>query len=88
MREVIQTGLYAKLWGADIIVSKVVPAGTVFGIGDQEFVGVLPVRQDIEVFPADEPKRLMLGWVVAEEIGLAILNARGVASGRKSTLAG
>lgn len=83
-REILQTGLYAKIWGADIIVSKIVPPGTVYGCADPEFVGVMPVRQDIEVLPADEPKRLSLGWVVSEIIGLCVANARGVSAGRKS----
>lgn len=84
MREVLQTGLYAHIWGSDIMVSKIVPPGTVYACADPEFVGVMPVRQDIEVLPADEPKQLKLGWVVSEIIGLAIVNPRGVAAGRKS----
>ena len=88
MREVMQTGLFAHIWGADIIVSKVVPSGTVFGCADPEFVGVMPIRQDIEVLPADEPRRLSLGWVVNEIIGIAIANARGVGVGRKSVAVG
>ena len=46
-REILQTGLYAHIWGADILVSKIVPAGTVYGCSDPEFVGVMPIRQDI-----------------------------------------
>jgi len=88
MREILQTGLYAHLWGADIIVSKVVPQGTVFGVADPEFIGVMPVRQDIEVLPADEPKQLKLGWVVNEIIGVGIVNSRGCAVGRKSVAVG
>jgi len=87
-REILQTGLYARIFGADIIVSKIVTPGTVFGCADPEFVGVMPVRQDIEVLPADEPKRLSLGWVVSEIIGVGIVNARGVAVGRKSVTVG
>ena len=87
-REILQTGLYAHIWGADIIVSKIVPPGTVYAAADPEFVGVMPVRQDIEVLPADEPKQLKLGWVVSEIIGLAIVNPRGVSAGRKSILQG
>lgn len=87
-REVLQTGLYAHIWGADIIVSKIVPPGTVYAAADPEFVGVMPIRQDIEVLPADEPKQLKLGWVVSEIIGLAIVNPRGVSCGRKSILQG
>jgi len=85
-REILQTGLFGRLWGADILVSKIVPPGTVFGCADADFVGVMPIVQDIEVMPADEPKRLLLGWVVTEMIGLAIVNPRGVACGKKTTL--
>lgn len=87
-REILQTGLFAHAWGADVMVSKIVPPGTVYGCADPEFVGVLPVRQDIEVMPADEPKQLKLGWVVSEIIGIGIVNARGVAKGSKSTTVG
>lgn len=88
MREVLQTGLYAHIWGTDIMVSKIVPPGTVYAAADPEFVGVMPVRQDIEVLPADEPRQLKLGWVVSEIIGLAIVNPRGTAAGRKSVVIG
>jgi hypothetical protein len=57
MREILQTGLYAHIWGADIMVSKIVPPGTVYACADPEFVGVMPIRQDIEVLPADEPNK-------------------------------
>lgn len=87
-REILQTGLYAHIWGADVMVSKIVPAGTVYGCADPEFVGVMPVRQDIEVLPADEPKQLKLGWVVSEIIGIGIVNPRGVSKGNKSTTIG
>jgi len=81
-REILQTGLYGHIFGADIVVSKVVPARSVFAVADPEFVGVMPVRQDIEVLPADEPKQLKLGWVVSEIIGIGIVNPRGVAVGQ------
>jgi hypothetical protein len=83
-RELLSTGLMARLFGADIIVSKMVTPGTVFALADAEFVGVMPVRQDIEAIPADEPKRLSLGWVVSEIVGFGVVNTRGVAVGRKS----
>ena len=78
-REILQTGLFGRLWTADIIVSKVVPAKTVYACADADFVGPMPIRQDIEVLPADEPKQLKLGWVVNELIGIAVANSRGVA---------
>lgn len=80
-REILQTGLYGTIFGADIIVSKIVPAGKSFATAEPELVGVMPVRQDIEVMPADEPKQLKMGWVVSEIIGIGIVNPRGVATG-------
>jgi len=80
-RELLQTGLYGHIFGADIVVSKVVPSGRAFACADPEFVGVMPVRQDIEVLPADEPKQLKLGWVVSEIVGIGVVNPRGVATG-------
>jgi len=80
-RETLQTGLYGHIFGADIIVSKIVPAGQAFACADPEFVGVMPVRQDIEVMPADEPKQLKIGFVCSIIEGVAILNPRGVATG-------
>ena len=83
-REVLQTGLFGRLWTADVIVSKVVPTKTVYAVADADFVGPMPIRQDIEVLPADEPKQLKLGWVINELIGIAVANSRAVS---KYTLA-
>lgn len=80
-RELLQTGLYGHIFGADIIVSKIVPTRQVFACAEPEFVGVMPVRQDIEVIPADEPKQLKLGWVVSEIVGVGIVSPRGTSSG-------
>lgn len=82
-REILQTGLYGKLFAADIIVSKIVPSGTVFGCADPEFVGVMPVRQNVEVLPNDKLDRLSLGWAIFETVGIGITNARGVVAARK-----
>lgn len=52
------------------------------------FIGVMPIRRDIEVLPADEPKQLKLGWIVREKIGVAVVNPRGCSKGRKSVVIG
>ena len=87
-REVLQTGMYGSIWGSDIMVSKIVPPGTIYGCADPEFLGVMPVYSPIEVMPADEPRKLSLGWVVSEMIGIGIVNPRGCAAGRKSVTIG
>jgi hypothetical protein len=58
--------------------SKIIPPNTIYACEDPEFIGKMPIRQDILVLPADEPKQLKLGWIVSEMIGIGIVNPRGV----------
>ena len=76
--EVLQTGVFGRLWTADIIISKLCPLNTVYCLADPEFVGVLPIRIDIQVIPADEPKNLRLGWIIFEELGMSVVNSMAV----------
>ena len=39
----------------------------------------MPIRQDIQVIPADDIRNLRIGWIVYEEIGLSVVNAMSVA---------
>ncbi len=73
-RDVLMSGLFGHLWTADIHVSTMVPKNTIYVLAPGEFVGAMPVRQDITVLPADDPKALRLGWVIYEEIGIAVIN--------------
>jgi hypothetical protein len=36
--------------------------------------GAFPIRQDSTVLPADDPKKMRLGWVIYEEIGIVVVN--------------
>jgi len=77
-REVLHTGLFGHIWTADILVSRRATPGEVLIMADPEFLGVMPIRQDIQVLPADDPANLMIGFVVYEEIGVAVANPRAV----------
>lgn len=77
-REVLMTGLWAHIWTTDILVSNLCPVNRVFVVAEPEQTGVLPIRQDITVTPADIMPRLTLGWVIYETIGMGILNPRSV----------
>ncbi len=79
-RDVIMSGLFGHVWTADIHVSTMVPKNTIYVLAPGEFVGAMPVRQDITVIPADEPKLLRLGWVIYEELGFGIINDYATAS--------
>lgn len=44
--------------------------GEIYGVGDPEFVGNIPIRQEIEVLPADVPKETkieMHGWIIIDD---------------------
>jgi hypothetical protein len=73
-KEVLTTGLFGHIWTADIHVSSRMPTDTVFVLAPAEYLGAFPIRQDITVLPADDPKKLRLGWVIYEEIGIVIIN--------------
>ena len=78
-REIITTGLYGHLWTADIHISSRMDKDTVLVVASPETVGAFPIRQDITVLPADDPKKLRLGWVIYEEVGIVIINDYAVA---------
>ena len=59
-----------KLWEKDVYVSPHVPMSETLILSDPEFVGVIPVRQDITI---------MVGTTF-EEIGMAILNPYAISS--------
>ena len=78
-REVLTSGLFGHLWTADIHVSSRMPTGTVLLLAPADYVGAFPIRQDITVLPADDPKKLRLGWIVYEEVGICVINDYAVA---------
>ena len=78
-KEVLTTGLFGHLFTADIHVSSKCPTDTVILLAPAEYVGAFPIRQDITVLPADDPKKLRLGWVIYEEIGIVIINGYALA---------
>lgn len=81
MREIIQTGLYGSIWGIDVIVSRRVPAGTVYALAEPRFFGVMPIRTEMMLMPNDKPEEATIGYVGYEEIGMAIVNSNGLAKG-------
>lgn len=79
-RSLFNTGLQAMIWGAEIIVSRVVPIGTVYVCAEEKFLGIMPQRIDITVLPADDPDSRLVGWSIFEQIGIGVWNPRGVAN--------
>ena len=71
-------GIMGGMWGATIITSRAVPAGDIYLMAEPQFVGCLPVRTAVTVFPADNPAEMAIGWSIFENIGMACHNPSAV----------
>ncbi len=74
----LKTGLQATLWGAQIITSRLVPAGFVYVCAEPENFGRFPVRTELTVLSADDPKARTIGFSVFENVGIGAFNPRGL----------
>jgi len=77
-RELLRTGLQATLWGAQIITSRLVPVGTVYVCCEPEMFGRIPVRTELTVLSADDPKARTIGFSVFENLGIGAYNPKGL----------
>lgn len=78
-KQLVDTGLMAKLHGMNIYVTKKMHKNVIFATTDPDYLGVMPVYQDIEVLPADLPWQSSFGWLINSIIGAAVFNPKGVA---------
>lgn len=70
----LKTGLLGTIWGAQVIVSRIVPKNKVFVCAEPEFFGRIPVRTEMTVLSADDPKTRRIGFSVFENIGIGCHN--------------
>lgn len=74
----LKTGLMGTLWGAQIITSRLVPVGTVYVCCEPEMFGRIPVRTELTVLSADDPRARTIGFSVFENLGIGAYNPRGL----------
>ena len=74
----LKTGLMATLWGAQVITSRLVPVGTVYVCCEPEHFGRIPVRTELTVLSADDPKARTIGFSIFENLGIGAFNPRGL----------
>lgn len=74
----LKTGLQATLWGAQIVTSRLVPVGTVYVCCEPELFGRIPVRTELTVLSADDPRARTIGFSVFENLGIGAYNPRGL----------
>ncbi len=72
--DLLRTGLMGSIWGASIIVSRLVPPGTVYCCGEPELFGRIPVRTELTVLSADDPKARTIGFSIFENLGIGATN--------------
>ncbi|MBD3261453.1 MAG: hypothetical protein GF334_07195 [Candidatus Altiarchaeales archaeon] len=70
----LKTGLLATVWGAQIIVTRKVAPGYVYVCAEPEFFGRIPVRTELTVLSADDPKARRIGFSVFENLGIGCHN--------------
>ena len=78
-RDLLKTGLVGSLWGAQIIVSRLVPVGTTYVCCEPEMFGRIPVRTELTVLSADDRKARTIGFSVFENLGIGAYNPKGLA---------
>lgn len=74
----LKTGLMATVWGAQIIVSRRVPAGYLYVCTEPEFFGRIPVRTELTVLSADDPRNRTIGFSCFEQLGVGCHNPLGL----------
>lgn len=74
----LKSGIQANLWGAQIITSRLVPPGIVYVCAEPEMFGRIPVRTELTVLSADDPKARTIGFSCFENLGIGCHNPRGL----------
>jgi len=69
-----RTGYVGKIYGTQVIRSRVVPLGTVYICGEREYYGRFPVRTELTVITADRPDERRVGFSIFEQVGVLTYN--------------
>lgn len=69
-----RTGYIGKVYGAQVIVTRVVPRGTVYLCSEREYYGRFPVRTELSVVTADQPGERKVGFSIFEQVGILAYN--------------
>jgi hypothetical protein len=78
-RALLDTGIRDIFWGAHVVTSRLVPVGTVYVCTEPEHFGRMPVRTELTVLSADNPKDRKIGFSIFEQLGIGCFNPRGLA---------
>lgn len=74
MQALFRTGYVGKIYGAQIIRTRVIDPGMVYICGEREYYGRFPVRTELTVITADKPDERMVGFSIFEQVGTLVYN--------------
>lgn len=74
MQSMFRTGYVGKIYGCQVIRSRVIAPGTVYICGEREFYGRFPVRTELTVITADNPEERKVGFSIFEQCGTLTYN--------------
>lgn len=74
-----KAGMIGEFYGAQLITSRLVPQGIVYVCCEPEMFGRIPVRTELTVLSADDPKARTIGFSMFEQLGICAFNPRGLA---------
>jgi len=69
-----RTGYVGKVYGAQVIRTRVIQPGTVYICGEREYYGRFPVRTELTVITADVPQERIVGFSIFQEQGVGAYN--------------
>jgi len=72
--DLYHSGILSGIWNARIIVSRIVEPGTVYVCAEPEFFGRIPVRTELTVISADQPRERKIGFSIFENLGIGSHN--------------
>jgi len=73
-QHLLRTGYVGRIYGAQIIESRVITRGTVYVAAEREFFGRMPVRQELAVITADVPEERLIGFSMFQNLGIGCYN--------------
>jgi hypothetical protein len=74
MQSLFRTGYVGKIYGCQVIRSRVIAPGTVYVCGEREYYGRMPVRTELTVITADVPQERKVGFSIFEQLGVLAYN--------------
>ena len=78
-RELLETGIKNSLWGIKIITSRILNPNIVYVFSTPEFVGRMPILQDLSVELTQRSNTLEKGLFMYEFLGMCLVNTKSYA---------